>query len=101
MKRLFNILSSFAYAWLTKYLLDNCNGYMELDNQEFQWMNVMDSHGDYHVIPTGEEHTESTDCLCEPTSELSGSRLIVKHNAFDHREIIEQAMAIINGEDDE
>lgn len=46
----------------------------------------------YHVTPVDDiqEHTESITCECSPTVKTENGRLIVVHNAFDGRELIEQ-----------
>ena len=51
--------------------------------------------GDVHVLPLNDikEHTESTKCHCKPRIEVVGANLIIIHNAFDHREIIEDIEA--------
>ncbi len=57
--------------------------------------------GDVHVYPLDDlqEHvTVGTDCPCEPTVTVEGAVLLIIHNAFDHREIIEQAIDIMNGD---
>ena len=58
---------------------------------------------DTHVYPLNDlrEHIlEGVDCPCEPTVEVIGASLLIIHNAFDHREIVEQAIAIMNGDDE-
>lgn len=59
----------------------------------------MCENGDVHVYPLDDlrEHiTEGTECPCEPTIEVIGASLLIIHNAFDHREIVEQAVDIMN-----
>ena len=54
---------------------------------------------DIHVYPINDlqEHIlEGLDCPCEPTIEVVGAVLVIAHNAWDNREIIEQAEEIIN-----
>lgn len=45
----------------------------------------------YHVLPINDvqEHTESAFCECNPTVKQEGEHLIVIHNAFDGRELVE------------
>lgn len=45
----------------------------------------------YHVTPVNDiqEHAESVMCECCPKVEMEGEHLIVVHNAFDGRELIE------------
>jgi hypothetical protein len=67
-------------------------------------MNIQDElhNGDVHVYPLNDlqEHiTDGPGCPCGPRVELEGSSLIYVHNAFDHREIVEQAIDILNGVD--
>jgi hypothetical protein len=66
----------------------------------YQWGVFKSENGDVNVLPLGEEdgHTGSKDCPCQPRVDMEGSRLVILHNAFDHREIVEQAVAIMNGE---
>lgn len=40
------------------------------------------------------------DCPCKPEIKLYGAHLLVVHNSFDHREIVEEAIRIMNGEDE-
>lgn len=62
------------------------------------------SYDDIHVYPENDlqEHTlQGFGCPCQPTVKMTeGATLLIVHNAFDHREIIEQAIAILNGEDE-
>ena len=46
---------------------------------------------DIHVMPVGDlrEHV-FTDCPCNPRIEVVGANLIYVHNAWDHREAVEQ-----------
>ena len=67
--------------------------------QELFWENHLSNNGDIDVLPTGEEHTIGADCICSPTVEIVGAKLLVIHNSFDKREFIEQAVAIMNGEE--
>jgi hypothetical protein len=58
---------------------------------------------DIHVYPLNDLHEHVTDgpgCPCEPRVDVEGATLIYIHNAFDHREIVEEAVRIMNGEDD-
>lgn len=47
---------------------------------------------DIHVIPIDDlrEHEMSTKCPCNPTIEVVGAVLLITHNAYDHREFVEQ-----------
>lgn len=56
-----------------------------------------------HVYPLNDlqEHiTTGTDCPCNPRVDLEGATLVIIHNSFDHREIVEEAIRILNGEDE-
>ena len=60
------------------------------------------AESDIHVYPVNDkrEHfTEGPGCPCEPEIKVVGAALIYVHNAWDHREIVEQAIDIMNGED--
>lgn len=47
----------------------------------------------YHILPVNDlkEHEEETDCHCEPTVEWHEGGLVVIHNAYDGRELYEEA----------
>lgn len=57
--------------------------------------------GDVNVLPVDDlkPHIESADCECNPTVEVIGASLLIVHNSYDHREIVEQAIDIMNGEE--
>jgi hypothetical protein len=58
---------------------------------------------DSHIYPINDlrEHiTVGVDCPCKPEVEVVGASLLIIHNSFDHREIVEEAIRIINGEDE-
>jgi len=47
---------------------------------------------DIHVYPLNDKKfhkLEGTNCECEPRIEIEGASLIIIHNAYDHREIME------------
>lgn len=49
--------------------------------------------GDYLVYPIDDkqEHDlESPDCPCSPTIEVMGDKLLIIHNAFDFRDVLEE-----------
>jgi hypothetical protein len=57
---------------------------------------------DVHAYPLNDlrEHLlVGVSCPCIPSVTLEGATLIVTHNAFDHREIVEEAMRILRGEE--
>lgn len=53
--------------------------------------------GDIDVLPLGEEHQRGTGCPCSPRVDVEGARLVISHNAYDHREIVEEAIRVMNG----
>ena len=58
---------------------------------------------DIHVYPVNDKQEHITDgpgCPCDPVIEIEGAVLLYIHNAFDYREIIEQAIDIMNGEEE-
>lgn len=62
------------------------------------------ANNDQHVYPLNDlrEHIiEGVDCPCNPTVEVVGANLLIIHNAFDHREIVEQAIEIMNGDEND
>ena len=62
---------------------------------------VNNSGSDQHVYPLNDLHEHITDgpgCPCAPRVEVIGANLLYIHNAWDKREIIEQAYEAIYGE---
>lgn len=53
----------------------------------------------YHVLPIDDikDHEESTTCECCPSVEIKYGDMICIHNAFDRRELREQAIKDANG----
>lgn len=51
----------------------------------------------YHILPLNdlEEHEETTTCKCEPKIEYVDGEMLIIHNAFDQREIIEEVEQIL------
>lgn len=51
----------------------------------------------YHILPTNDikEHTEETTCECEPRIEIVNGDMLIIHNAYDNREIIEKVEEIL------
>jgi hypothetical protein len=52
-----------------------------------------------HILPRGDirEHREAgTNCACRPTIERYGDAILVIHNAFDARELIEEVRNQLN-----
>ena len=59
---------------------------------------------DEHIYPLkdlDEHFVEGAGCKCEPRVEVVGDHLLYIHNSFDHREIVEMAIDIMNGGDGE
>lgn len=58
----------------------------------------------YHITPINdlEEHQESSTCKCNPKVEVQpGGDLIVIHNSFDRRELVEKAIDVMNSDENE
>lgn len=54
-----------------------------------------------HILPINdlEPHDEEgTTCKCEPRVEFAEGGMLVIHNAFDNREIIEQVIKILQND---
>ena len=54
------------------------------------------SDKDVHTYPLNDKQEHiliGTDCPCEPRVAVHGANLIIMHNSFDHREIIEEIKA--------
>jgi hypothetical protein len=80
-----------------------CNQGRESDRREvspssYYWQVVESETGDRDVLPLGEEHDRGALCSCEPRVDIVGAVLVVIHNSFDHREIVEEAIRAMNGE---
>lgn len=60
--------------------------------------------GDVNVYPLDDLQEHNIDgangvyCECAPDVEVIGSNLLIIHHSFDHREILEDAIDIMNGE---
>ncbi len=55
----------------------------------------------YHIQPINDthEHVDSSVCACEPRVQLIDGNMLVIHNSFDGRELLEQIEAEINDSD--
>jgi hypothetical protein len=56
-------------------------------------------NNDIHVLPLYDlkPHIEiGVDCPCRPTIEAIGANLLIIHNAWDNREVFEQAIEAMN-----
>ena len=49
----------------------------------------------WNILPTNDlnEHTESEKCKCKPTVKYINRHMLIIHNSYDGREIIEQEVA--------
>lgn len=56
-----------------------------------------------HVLPVNdiEDHEEFSTCKCEPKVIIENGEMIIIHNSFDYREIIEQTREILKMEEKE
>lgn len=64
------------------------------------WEVIEQDSGDIDILPMGEDHSRGPDCICNPKVTIYGARIMASHNSFDHREIVEEAVNIINGVQD-
>lgn len=55
-----------------------------------------------NILPINDlkEHTENSTCECEPKVIIEDGEIIVIHNSYDRREVIEQAIDLMNDEND-
>lgn len=51
---------------------------------------------DVYPLKDIQPHKMGADCSCSPAVSVEGAGLLILHNAHDHREIIEQAIDIMN-----
>ena len=69
-------------------------------NKSTGW-GVYENTDSIHVLPVNEYDQHSSDgieglwCKCKPRSEKTKSRILIVHNSFDQREIVEQAREIL------
>jgi len=60
------------------------------------------ANDDTHVYPLNDlyEHiTIGTECPCNPRIEVIGPSLLIIHNAWDNREMFEQIVDFLNGDE--
>ena len=52
----------------------------------------------YHIVPINDlkDHFDSAECECEPSISFENGDMIITHNSYDLREIIEQVNDILN-----
>lgn len=65
----------------------------------YSWEVIRQDTGDIDVLPLGEDHGRGPGCSCNPRVDVEGGYLVTVHNSFDHREIVEEAINIMNGVD--
>lgn len=91
--------------WLARWKREGCSyndeGRREVVHSGDNWVLGEDYSGDIHVLPLGEleEHGTDSGCICGPRVDIEGAHLVIVHNSFDHREIVEEAINIMNGVD--
>jgi hypothetical protein len=69
---------------------------MQNSEHQFRWQTIPQDNGDIDVLPIGEpQHGYGSYCPCEPRVKVVGSNLVIVHNAFDHREILDEAEEIV------
>ena len=46
----------------------------------------------WHILPNNDlkEHTESKNCECKPTVRIINKSMLIVHNSYDGREIVEK-----------
>jgi len=49
-----------------------------------------------HILPTNEDHEDTTSCSCEPEVEYINGNMLVIHNSFDNREVVEKAKEVLS-----
>jgi predicted CoA-binding protein len=52
----------------------------------------------YHILPVNDSdhHSECGDCKCSPRIEELSDRVLIVHNSFDGREVVELANEILS-----
>ena len=57
----------------------------------------LSGNDDIDVMPIDDlhEHIPGSNCPCKPIIEVVGAILIITHNSYDHREIVEQAEELL------
>ncbi len=63
----------------------NIDYYLNYPEKDWSWEDI-------NILPKNDtkEHTEGTTCECIPKVEVTGFTLLIIHNAFDNREILEE-----------
>ena len=63
----------------------NIDYYLNYHENDWSWEEV-------NILPKNDtkEHTEGATCECKPVVEVHGFSLLIIHNAFDNREILEE-----------
>jgi hypothetical protein len=45
-----------------------------------------------NILPTNETNTEQSTCICNPSVEFVNGTMIITHNSYDKRELIEELL---------
>ena len=72
-----------------------------LEGEPDQWAVLYTPYWGTHVLPIKDDsdHTVDSTCECHPRVDLEDG-LVIIHNSFDGREVLEEANRIINGNAD-
>ena len=52
----------------------------------------------YNILPTNDlkEHTEDSTCECNPKIIFENGEMIIVHNSYDKRELVEETLKYFN-----
>ena len=52
----------------------------------------------YNILPTNDlkEHTEDSTCECNPKIFFENGEMIIVHNSYDKRELVEETLKYFN-----
>jgi hypothetical protein len=66
----------------------------DLDPSQKLWECVSTGNAVVHVVPTHvvRRHTLASSCPCRPETSPADPGFVVKHNAWDRREVLEEAV---------
>jgi hypothetical protein len=67
---------------------------------KWRWELFQAESGDIDVMPAEGGHVRGAKCTCNPVVQIIGAAVLTVHRSFDKREFIEQAIEIINGDED-
>lgn len=89
--------------WLARWKREGCSyndsGTRTVFPSGYSWEVREQDNGDRDILPLGEDHGRGPGCSCNPRVDVEGGYLVTVHNSFDHREIVEEAINIMNGVD--